>query len=405
MRLLRYSIIAIPVFLLAFASISYALSRISPGPNSKPSGFSSAIAPLIYIDRHLPPTLDSLAVSKLANSARTSLIAEPINPRALRMLALDSRARENFSKMLVYTSLSQRLSRRDGTTQMLLIEAKAKLPNTRIADILSHYDILLRVNPDLSDRLYPAIIQTMSNTEARETIASYVRKNNLWANNFLFAALDAENGPDEVADIILRGAPNRSVKMPDGLAKRLFDGLILQGRYETAKALFLRSSGANRSWLRSTDFQLADKQSDYGVLVWQFISYTDSGAELISGNNDRPLGLRLFALSGARGNPLRRLLFLSPGTYKITQSYDVLNSGANAQAGLTIKCAIDGEPLAQSKPVSEDIQFSVSATGKKTSTAIMQINCPTQMLEFTVAGGDNQSGLEIILDRLDIKRL
>ncbi|WP_339821763.1 hypothetical protein [uncultured Parasphingorhabdus sp.] len=397
MRWLRYVVIAIPALWLAYASASYALTRLVPGPDYTVGAFGSGFAPMIYADRQLPTTLDDIDASKLLKTARRSLESEPLNPRAVRAFALNARSQKNTESLLRYADLSQRLSRRDVLNQLLLIDGKAKDPGTKIEDILVHYDNILRVAPRLTEQLYPALVGVMANQQAFDGIAAYVIKKRPWAESLMFEALPTEYGPNAVVEILKLANKGKKIDPSDRLSKTLFDRLYAQGDYSTAKSLFLRMKDVEPEWLSSTKFVSARWQDKYGPLVWQFSNDANSGADLVPGRDAGNPAIEVFALSGVRGTPLRRLLFLKPGNYKFTQEYEVFQSGMNADAGWTLVCVGKAFESGQANELMS-VSTDVGNTQKKmTHASDVKITCPVQHLRFSVAGGDGQSGLTMRL--------
>ena len=397
MRWLRYVVIAVPALLLAYASASYAFTRLVPGPDYRAGALGSGFAPMIYADLQLPSTLDDIDSSKLLTTARKSLEKEPLNPRALRAFALHARSQQKTGSLLRYTDLSERLSRRDVINQLLLIDTKAKDPATKMEDILVHYDNILRVDPRLTEQLYPALTQVMANRRALEGIATYVVKKRPWAESLMFEALPTEYGPTAVVEVLRLANKGRKIDPADRLSKTLFDRLYAQGHYLTAKALFLRMKDVEPEWLSSTKFSSARWQDRYGPMVWQFSNDANSGADLVPGRDADNPAIDVFALSGARGTPLRRLLFLKPGNYSFTHEYEVFQSGINAEASWTLICV--GKAYESGQP-NELFSASVdlgNSQKKMTKSNTVKITCPVQHLRFSVAGGDGQAGLTMRL--------
>ncbi len=403
MRWLRYVVIAVPALLLACASASYALTRLVPGPQHMAGALGSGFAPMIYADRQLPSTLDDIDSSKLLATARRSLEKEPLNPRALRTFALYARSQKKTESILRYTDLSQQLSRRDVLNQLLLIDAKAKNPGTKIEDILLHYDNILRVDPRLTEQLYPALVGVMANQQALDGIATYVVKKRPWAETLMFEALPTEYGPKAVVEVLQIASKGRKIDPADRLSKTLFDRLYAQDDYLTAKALFLRMKDVEPEWLSSTQFGSARWQDKYGPMVWQFSNDANSGADLVPGRDEDNPFIDVFALSGARGTPLRRLLFLKPGNYRFAQEYEVFQSGINAEASWTLICV--GKAFESGQPnelFSTPVDLGNSQK-KMTSSNAVKITCPVQHLRFSVAGGDGQAGLTMRLSEASFK--
>ncbi|MEM1132715.1 MAG: hypothetical protein AAGH53_07250 [Pseudomonadota bacterium] len=371
---------------LAIASAMYSWSRFSPGQEFLPSALASGKAPVSYVNKRLPQNLASIDTTLLADIAKTSLVRDALNPAAIRLLTLDARARQETSETLELTRLSRKLSRRDSINNIILIETLAAQPGTSVEEIIELYDLTLRIRPETSERLYPALVQVLANEEAREALVPHMRPEKDWIPGLMIAALDAEHGPAAVADMFLATYPDKTLSFSNKFSSSaLFNALIKQGEYRRLRTLFLRMEEANPEWLSSMDFGLAEYQNKYGPLVWQFINRPDSGAEMIQARNGK-LAVTLFATSGTRSIAMRRLVFLEPGSYRISVQ-------ASEKYQPRIVCFNEGD----TKPIPLDIDLSGDFTVPQ--------DCAAQMINFPVFGGDSQTGNEIIITRFDLTKI
>src|SRR5205085_6563401 len=151
---------ALVTLALAGVSCTYALARILE--TSRPN-LALALMP------SLPPAIDAKTqqllvdarmnnepgkLSEARHLAIRSLEASPLNPAALRVLAVTGPQRLEAVRGLVATAL--RLSRRDVEAQLMQIEldvARNDIPAT-----LHHYDQALRVRPSIGNVLFPTLL-------------------------------------------------------------------------------------------------------------------------------------------------------------------------------------------------------------------------------------------------------
>lgn len=398
----RISLFFVPAAIVAMSMAAYTLSRLSPSSEPRAAPFGSALAPLRHADQRLPADLADVDTKKLHDIGLQSLKSEPLNPRALRMLALHSRAQEEPADTWNLISLSQELSRRDGTTQLLIIEAIANQPEGSVSEIVGHYDTILRVNPKLRERLFPGLVQLIADDEAAGELIPYVKEQAPWVRGLLRAALATDHGAEAMAEVLIASYPDGDVIIPEGYSSRLFEGLLKQGKFQLMKQLFLRMEDTEPAWLTSLTPGLLSKQAKYGPMVGQLNTTPDFGAELARGLDENNPALRFFSLAGSRGIAMTRVLFLRPGSYRLDWEIDAVETGLGAELTMDVLCmraksgSFDVEPIAKIEMI--DIEAG-------TANFAVHDQCDVQVSTFSVAGGDRQSGLEAQLNKLALIKL
>ncbi|MFU7527166.1 hypothetical protein [Qipengyuania sp. ASV99] len=119
-----------------------------------------------------------------STKARQSLANWPLNPRALRILALAEDWTAPEAELLL---AGDALSRRDTQTQIFLIEHAAR--NGEIKQAMEHYDAVLRRRSGFRDPAARNLVRGMSEREIRDEVAQQLRLSPPWESLLYFHAL------------------------------------------------------------------------------------------------------------------------------------------------------------------------------------------------------------------------
>ncbi len=110
--------------------------------------------------------------------------------------------------------------------------------------------------------------------------------------------------------------------------------------------------------------------------------------------------LSAFAGSGERGELMRKLLFLKPGTYRFAAQYEAQSSAPDSEIRWDLLCA---SPKGN---VSKWFTSRAVKTGRSgdVQSFTLGADCPHQLLQLQLAGGSGQLGAEFVLRSVDIVR-
>lgn len=399
---MRPAITTILISILAFAAGSHSWSRVAPRSEIWPAAVAHPVAPLRVIDRAILLAPTSFDADLHAATARKSLAIDPLNPRAIRLLAMQERVNGNAAAAMSLLRLSDRLSRRDLLTQLLLIEALAANQGTRISEVLALYDQTLRVNPEWQERMVPALAQVALAKNARNDLLPYVRNHAPWADGVLRKALEMDGGTEAVVDILMHAFPGKTINVSDQLASALFENLAQGGNYLEARSMFLRMPETSVGQLDPNTIAFSNLQDRYGALVWKFNDTPEAGVELIRSDLAGQVMMRAYLNNGVRSMPVEKLMFLKPNSYRI--SWQITPQGIDdiATANISIWCA--GED--RRKPIyssTVDVTESVQSIGLPivdTGTAI--IGCAVQYLNLSFDGNGVQGNQELLISAISI---
>lgn len=173
------------------------------------------------------------------SAAIQSLVKTPLSRSSLRIIGMNSAAAGEAQTAFAAMPLADRVSRRDTTAQIWLLERAAASDN--FDAILRHYDAAMSVSPELGPILLPIMVDALQYRQVREGMRAYVLRQARWMPAFLsLAARDAsldnlvdlmrpvagawsgEEYEPSVAQIIYRLAANSGEDAAMGLAEAVW---------------------------------------------------------------------------------------------------------------------------------------------------------------------------------------
>lgn len=379
-------LIAAAALVCAYASTSHALSEITGLERASAPALASYHSPTKRVDSQLEVLLENGSLESLQDTALASLSYEPLNSRAIRLLAIAAQQRGDSAEALKLATLTEDLSRRDGTAQLILVGEIAAQPDASIAQILTHIDRALLVHPQLRDRVRPAMVQVLADEEARAAMAPYVRKASPWLPEVLFYVVSETNGAENVANLLLESKGNSPVMIPEIVDEHLYSTLYQNNQFEKLKELFLAANPDRSELLSDPSLGLASLQRELGPLVWQFGNTANIGAELLGAG--REAALSVYALPGEQGIAVRRMMVLKPGSYEIQPVVEPATNEPLSGLEFLVECS-DGARLAQ-------------AEANVSSQFVVPGGCVSLRVQIQIDGGDSQFGREYIVRSIEI---
>lgn len=281
--------------------------------------------------------------------ARQSLKAWPLNPRALRILALTEEAAEPNRGVLL---AGHTLSRRDTQTQIFLIEAAAR--QGEIGAAMEHYDAVLRRRSGFRDAAGRNLALAISQPEILEEVAKQLAMQPSWASLLYYYALRTPESYSSFVELH-RMLAGQDV-IPPEFSAQFAQVLTAQGRFDDAVTVadLAGAAGLSRApRITDTSFQTEPQYPGAWVTV------DDAAAYLQPLNGGSAL---LSLSSGTTGTVAYRLVALPQGQYSATLSLDADQEGgfattANPEARLS--CAKAGTVTAGSPDlrVTEDCPY------------------------------------------------
>lgn len=397
---IRFALVLIITSVVALAAARFALASIvlnsNPALAERITGDPAAsLRAMLMRDAADPALLEHHGIVAVA---QRSLRNSPLDPAALRALAVHAAAAGRLGDTTRFAALSERVSRRDFQTQLILIEQAVHAEDYVTA--LRHYDIALRTHEQARDILFPVLSEAIEDPQIRQGIAPYVAHHANWIREFLdFAMRDGPAGPRRTAELVLTTKATRNTDLMVAIAPTLLGMLTDQREFALARALYAQLPYASPQVLRMPGFNVRTTDSKSGPFAWYAVSDVNAGASFDVGgsNNNRPP--RIFAESGEHGVVLRRLLTLAPGRYRLDERRQMVSGGKDARAVWTMTCPSNAStPVLWTGPSDRAVYNVKGAPGP-----VIPSDCPVQRLELQASGGTDPNGLELVIDYFDLR--
>jgi hypothetical protein len=314
------------------------------------------------------PTVADVPV--MAVIARTALRSDPLNPVALRQLAVaESMAgREPASDRLI--DLAHRVSRRDIGTTWLLINRS--LDRGDAAGVARSFDEALTTSAGAAELLTPALADGLFDEGVRNAMLPYIRANRPWMPAFLrYAAAGPETASDTARMVLAAGGLPTTPSYADT------DGYVLTGlaarRDFPLAARYLREAVRfPAGFAADVTVGPASLDSRAGPFGWRLNNGAEGSALAGDGN-----AIIVRAEADRRAPVADRILMLAPGRYSLSLRGTVPDGRAPATAEVALRCI--------GSPTTDLIvnPAAVSTTAAPVSLAFaVPADCPAQRLEI-----------------------
>lgn len=254
-------------------------------------------------------------VSDAADTSRAiqSLIGNPLSRSSLRIIGMNESSAGDAQKAFAAMSLASKVSRRDTTAQVWLLERAAA--DNDFEAILRHYDAAMSVTPELGPVLQPVMVDALQYQDVRDAMVGYVNRQARWMPGFLnLASREAalEDVIDLTAPIAVALSGEEYEKSIARIIYRAAQDGDWEGAMDYAEAVWadfdagaFSESAPNKTTL--------DKR--LGLLAWEL--FEDNG---IQASLDMNGGVQVTIRPLARGTVVRRHIPVKGGqTYTLTQ--------------------------------------------------------------------------------------
>lgn len=378
------------------AVMSFANVVRSANPDLVTEVTNDDLAPILALQRRLVAP-GQLRAPEIEATSRASLRAQAVNSVALRVLAMRAALLERPQQASAFLSLSERASRRDVLTQLMLIEQAVQANDIPVA--LSHYDKALRVNGQTYSLLFPVLGAAIERPPIRQATIPYVRHWAPWMSDFIDATLSSGPAGARNAAMLLISANVGDVLRSKG--PPLIQALIAGGEFAMAQQVFQAMPGANPQILQITDFRAATVDPAYGLISWTAINNGSSGAVFDGSSGSATRTVRLFAGPGERTLVLRRLIALPPGQYAHMETRAAASGDATSKAIWEMKCQDSNGTQTIWRDAANGLSYRLeSGPGPRIPSG-----CTHQILELTVDAGTSPEGLELVIQRFALNRV
>ena len=248
--------------------------------------------------------------------ARRVMIASPLAPTPLRLLALEAEEREEQAKAVRLMRLAAERSPRDAKAQIWLAD-QALLTDDYGAG-LERVDALLRIWPGLGTTLFPALARMSTEEEASAALLDTIRKNPPWRSALLAAMPSTVHPPGLMAAFYLKAMVGEGA-LTDRDLRPFLQTLINQGFPDLARSIWLASLSEER---RLDAEGITNGDFDYPITGTGFdwrINRAEGADIRVVTDQTRGKTLKIdFYGNRLAFRHLSQILMLSPGRYTLT---------------------------------------------------------------------------------------
>lgn len=370
---------------LAYAAFSAALVNITASANPTVARTFDADDPVALAaaaDALLSDGLTDPIATRVRSLARGSLSAQALNPRALRLLATSLAPEAPEKDRWALLTLSDRLSRREIGTQLLLIEKNAQ--TDAIGETLKHYNIALTTNRGAQDNLFPILATAIEDKAINREFANLMASKQPWMDAFIRFKLERDKTSNALVD-----AGNAARIKPTGPAfdemkQHLFERSLRTGNYAAARQFYAKYNVAEAGLLQTAAFAPPDRVRRDWLMRWQLFELPYILPQIIRQDAASAYQLSVEASSSARGTVATKLMMLSPGSYRVAIDYGNVAFTPSSFATWTLRCVgMSGDPVIWS--------VGVESAAATRATVSIPPQCGAQMIELAISSGADQT--------------
>jgi hypothetical protein len=299
--------------------------------------------------------------------ARNALVDEPIAPAALTAMAIEAQLRSqpgDARRLLVH---SDRLSRRNLGTRLLMIEDAVSRGN--IVDALYHYDVALRTSRNAFDTLFPVLSSALGDPAIVPAMADLLVKQPPWGESFLRYVLTSPAELDPLASLF-NALIDRGLRVPGDVMAKLVDTFATRGAVANAWSFY----GRSRTRLdprRSRDPDFSAQHSDSTIFDWTPV-LSEAG---IAASIQRTADGGVFEFSAAPtvgGIVLQQMQVLPAGRYRLRGQTADINQSSSARPYWALVCT-DAREIGR---------VDLDAAGRFDGVFDVRDDCPAQLLRL-----------------------
>lgn len=307
---------------------------------------------------------------EIAPLAREALRREPLAVGSATLLSVDAMLagdRSRADRLLDYAS---RLSRRNLSTQLLLIERAVSRNDA--AGALRQFDITLRTSQTSFPTLFPVLANAIADPYFLEPMKRIAREDPSWFPFFVGEAVTVDGALPNLARI-MAAAPDTATGRNEELRQNLLDRMVATGRVGEARRYYQAIHPDVRGLVLDQRFSRPDLQPPFG---WRLASEPDLLAEYARGE-----GLHYIASADRGGVLASQTVMLRAGRYRL----DMPVQPAAGSLGWSLRCEGTAADIPSERSVS---------SGRLTTRFAVPEGCQTQMLSLEIAPSSDPAGQE-----------
>lgn len=320
------------------------------------------------------------------NVAKLGLRQDPTAIAAIAALGVNAQVRNDVGTARRLFGYAAKLSRRDATTQLWVIEDMVARGD--VAGALRHNDILLRTKPAMAGVLFPVLTAASSESAIRSELIRILAAKPAWSDGFISFA--AANGKDpQAAASLLHGLRRADVNIPYAAQASVVGALLVSGALDRAWTYYASiRPGADRRSSRDPRFSA---QSE-APTPFDWVAINDGGVTASIGQ-----GVFDFSVPASVGGPLLQQSQLLPsGDYRLSGHSEGIDQAAGAGPYWVLTCR-DGRELGR-----VDMPNSNQAGGNFAGNMRVPADCLVQALTLVARPSEAVGGLSGQIDRVQL---
>ena len=341
---------------------------------------------LYWLSQKNPPWPQVLSLT------RRALKDAPLSPRSLALLGYHDTALGNHAAAARVMTLALKLSRRDFATHLWLIEYFARRGD--VEGVLHHYDLALRTKSDASTVMFPPLTKALSAPDIGRAFARYVRERPFWLVPALNYIATHTDNPGELAEALKLGGGLPAGQQYRNVESMMIGQLLQKQGPRAAAGYYLALPDADPSLLRRVNFMRRNIDPQRAPIAWGAIVSPDASGSFVPDKSPGTMILEGSVAPRSKGLLARKLLFLSPGRYRLAAQGE-LAGGEGAALQTVLSCA--AQPSAGVL-----VRQSIGGGGGRASF-VVEPDCPAQFLDIAIDAGTGPEAAEGRVNSLDLE--
>lgn len=313
--------------------------------------------------------------------ARSSIERDPIQPEALWSLGQVSSDQpgNRTNDALAIMRESERLSRREGPTQLWLAEHFGKIGDARRA--LHHFDVMLRVSLRAQEMVFPLLIAGSNDPQTEVLLLETLKDDPSWGPTFSAYAVTGGTNLDFAIRVARQSFDPRDAEGRKAYIT-LMERLASAGRLADAWALYRTPSFGRREGAAAP---LRDGSFEGGAGItpfdWAFVNEADLWAARSREAEADGWALLLAASNGRAGVVASQFLHLSLGPHRLRARFGNVPADRFERPEIAIECTDSDARVLSLSPAGGR-----SGATDISGTFAVAPDCPFQRLVIRVAG-------------------
>lgn len=324
--------------------------------------------------------------------ARDALRRDPTVVIAAATLGLNAQIRGDTHAARRLFTYSDRLSRRDLSTRLWLIEDAVSRQD--VTGALHHYDIALRTARKAPELLYPVLASASNDPVIARQLVHTMAHSPPWNEGFI-GFLAANSTDREATARLFRALHLAKVSVPGAASAQLIKALVSENRIDDAwKYYSMIHPNAMRDQSRDPNF--TKNLEDPSLFDWQIPSEI-SGITAVIERRDHGGVFDFNAAASNGGVVLEQVQLLSTGNYVIEGHTSGIKQPVDLRPYWVVACSNGQEIMRLEVPNSAEHQ------GVFYGRFAVPKNCPFQTLKLVLPASSTISGISGQIDRIRLR--